>query len=181
MKMSGTLCVSALAIALLAGCGKPVPTVDIWTAAGTGNTKELERHLAARTDLNVKEPSGGGTPLMRAAFAGHVEAAALLIKSGAQVDAQNNEGSTALLMAAFFGHPEMVKLLLEKGADVKLKNNKGEAALDTVAGAWSPQLEGVYRFIGGLLKVQLDLERIKSARPQIAALLREHGGETSVK
>jgi hypothetical protein len=154
------------------------PTIDIWTAAGQGNIKAIKQHVAAGTDLNAKEPSGGSTPLMIAALLGQTEAAKLLIEKGANINAGNNEGSTALLIAAFFCHSETVKLLLDKGAEVNAKNIRSETPLDAVAGPWSQELEGLYRYIGELLQLQLDLERIKATRPKIAALLRKTGGKT---
>ncbi|MHC4528164.1 MAG: ankyrin repeat domain-containing protein, partial [Planctomycetota bacterium] len=154
------------------------PSIDIWTAAATGNLEAIKQHVAAGTDLNAGEPAAGSTPLIVATLLGQTEAAGLLIENGAKVNARNNEGTTALLTAAFFCHTETVKLLLDKGADVNAKNNTGQTVLDTVAGAWSQDLEGVYKYIAGLLQIQLDIERIKADRPKIAALLRERTSKT---
>ena len=153
-------------------------TDDIWKAAWTGNLEVVNQQLAAGTDVNAKAPSVGVTPLMAAAIAGQNDAARLLIGKGAKTDIKNNEGSTALHMAAFFGHNEIVKALVAKGADLNVVNDRSETPLDTVSGAWSDQLEGLYKGIGGALKLDLDLEKIKSARPKIAALLVEKGGKT---
>ena len=173
-----------LVIALLIVCGQTAQstaeeqTVDIWTAAAEGNIEAIKQHVSAGTDLNAKEPAGGSTPLIVAAIFDQAEAARLLIENEANVNARNNERNTALHIAAFFGHPETVKLLLAKGAEVNAKNIRSETPLDTVAAPWSPELEGLYKFIAGLLKIQLDLERIKAARPKIAAILRRSGGKT---
>jgi len=148
-------------------------TVDIWTAVRTGNVGAIKRLVAAGTDVDGTEPEGGSTPLIVAALYGQGKAADLLIENGARIDAPNNDGSTALLVAAFFGHTEIVKSLLDAGANVNLRNQRGETALDTVDDAWSEPLEGIYEAIGGYLELELDLERIKTARPKIAALLRE--------
>jgi uncharacterized protein len=152
---------------------KATARIDLWTAAAQGNTQAIKQHLDAGTDVNAKEPALGSTPLMVAAFAGQTEAARLLIEKGADVNLGNNDRWTALHIAAFFGHPATVKLLLEKGAEVKAKGKKGETPLDTVRGAWSEELEGLYRATGGALKVDLNIEKIKAARPEIAALLAE--------
>jgi hypothetical protein len=153
------------------------PSVDIWTAAAQGNLEVIKQHVAAGTDLDAKEPTGGGTPLMGAALFGQAKAASLLIENGANINARNNDGATALLVAAFFCRTETVRLLLSRGADVNAKNIRAETALDTVAGEWTQQLEGLYKWLAELLELQLDIERIKTARPQIAALLRKHGGK----
>ena len=147
--------------------------VDIWTAVRTGNIGAIKRHIAAGTNVNAAEPEGGSTPLIIAAMAGQGKAVDLLIESGARVNAPNNDGSTALLVAAFFGHTEIVKSLLAAGADVNARNQRGETALDTVDDAWSEPLEGIYQAVAGALQLDLDLERIKTARPKITGLLRK--------
>ena len=155
------------------------PDVDIWTAAGTGNTEAMNQHVSAGTDLNAKEPGNGGTPLIVAAAYGQTEAARLLVKNGAELEARNNDGATALLVASFFCHLETVKFLLENGAEVNAKNNIGQTPLDIVAGEWSPELAGLYEFFGAILQTELDLEEIKSMRPVVADILRGHGGKAA--
>lgn len=174
-----------LVIAFLAGYGQieplsavAAPTIDIWTAAATGNIEAIKQHISAGTDLNAREPAGGSTPLMLAALFDQAEAAKPLIEKGANINARNNDGGTALHLAALFCRTKTVKLLLSKGADVNVKDIRGDTALDTVAFPWSQELEGLYRYLVGVLQIQLDLERIKATRPQIAALLRKYGGKT---
>ena len=153
-------------------------SVDIWKAAAEGKLDAIKQQLAAGTDVNAKAPTIGVTPLMAAAITGQSDAARLLLAKGAKPDIKNNEGTTALHMAAFFGHTEIVKALLGKGADVNLRNDKWETPLDTVDDPWSEELQGVYQAIGGYLKLKLDFEKIKAARPKIAALLAEKGGKS---
>ena len=86
--------------------------------------------------------------------------------------------STALHTAAFFGHPDTVTLLLEYGAEVNAKNARGGTPLDNVADEWTDELQGVYRMIAGMFQLELDLERIKAARPVVAEMLRDNGGKT---
>lgn len=155
------------------------PTLDLWTAAAEGDLEAIKQHISSGTDLDAKEPIGGGTPLMVAAFMGQTQAAELLIEKGAGLNLRNNDGATALHIAAFFGHPKTVKLLLSKGIEVDAKNIRGETALDAVADAWGPELEGIYNFFAGLLEVQLDLDKIKAARPKIAAILQEASRKTT--
>jgi len=153
-------------------------TVDIWTAASKGNLEAIKQQLAAGKDVNAKAPSIGLTPLMAAALTGQSDAAELLLAKGAKPDIGNNEGSTALHMAAFLGYIEIVKSLVAKEADLNIQNDRSETPLDTVKGEWSEELEGVYKGIGAYLKLDLDIEKIKSARPKIAALLAEKGGKS---
>jgi hypothetical protein len=154
------------------------PDTDIWMAAAQGNIEAIKQHVSVGTDLNAKEPYNGSTPLMVAAVFGQTEAAKLLVQKGADINARNNEGSTALLTAAFFCRTETVKLLLSKGADVNTKNVRGDTPLDITTAPWSQELEGFYRYVGELLQIQLDIERIKATRPQVAAILRRSGDKT---
>jgi len=168
-----------LAIALLvtyANLGKSAvaaPDVDIWKATANGNIKAIKQHLEAGTDVDVREPLGGGTPLLVAATFGQVEAANFLIEKEANVNGTSNDGATPLHGAAFFCRTEIVKLLLDEGAQVDAKNIRGETPLDAVAGDWSQELEGIYTWLAELWNLQLDLERIKATRPQIATILRK--------
>ncbi len=149
---------------------------DIWSAAGGGDIEAIRRHLSAGTDLNAMDPAMGNTPLLWAAIFGRTEAAGMLIEGDADVNAKGRDGSTALHAAAFYGHTETVKLLLENGADVNVRNQNWLTPLESVEPAWSPELEGIYQYIGQALRTELDLESIKAARPVIADLLRGHGG-----
>ena len=149
----------------------------LWDAAATGELGLIKQNLDAGADINAKEPAGGSTPLIVAALFGQAEAVRSLLEGGADVTIKNNDGSTALHIAAFFGYPEIVKLLLDKDADVNTLNSRGEKSLQIVSGEWSQELEGIYNFFDSTLKVPVDLERIKAARPEVAVLLREHGAK----
>ena len=174
-----------LVTALIVACGQITksaaaePDVDIWKAAASGNIEAIKQHLETGTDVNAKESAGGGTPLLVAATFGRADAAKLLIEKGANVNARSNDGATALHGAAFFCHTEIVRLLLGKGAVVDAKNIRGETPLDAVAGDWSQELEGIYKWLAELWNLQLDLERIKATRPKIAALLRKAQAKTT--
>ena len=52
------LLLTTIAAVLLVGCG---PSVDIWTAAQTGNIEAVKQHLADGTDVNAKDGIGGKT------------------------------------------------------------------------------------------------------------------------
>lgn len=149
-------------------------TIDIQTAAFTGNLEEIKKHIKAGTDLNSVEPLGGSTPLMAATTFGHTEVAIELIKAGADLDKKNNEGSTALHSAAFFCRTEIVKVLLEHGANKDIINKGGSTAAQSVAGDFA-NVKGIYDFFGtqlGTLGLKLDYEFIKNERPVIAELLK---------
>lgn len=159
------------------GCGVAPPDIDIWKAAGDGNIAAIQQHIKAGTDINAQEQFVGSTPLMVAALYGQTDSAEVLILNGASIDLRNNNGSTALHIAALFCHPKVVKLLLENGAEPNPKDNSGTTPLDAVGTEWSQELEDVYAMVGGILQMEIDLDRIKRTRDSVADILKEHGAK----
>lgn len=68
-------------------------------------------------------------PLINAVRAGNAKQVKKLIKSGADVNAKDDEGKTALMWASMYGHNDMIKFLIKNGADVNAKDNNGNTAL----------------------------------------------------
>lgn len=156
------------------GQKNPVPTVDIHTAVVKGDIKTIKQHIAAKSNLNVKESFGGSTPLISAALFGKTEIAKLLIDAGAMLNIQNNEGSTALITAAFFCRPDIVKMLLAKKADITIKNKYGNTAYTTVTSTFQ-DVKPLYDMLASSLEplgLKLDYEYLKITRPIIAAMLK---------
>lgn len=150
------------------------PKIDIHTAVVNGDIKTIKQHIASKSDLNIKESSGGSTPLITAALFGKTEIAKLLIDAGAMLNIQNNEGSTALITAAFFCRPDIVKMLLEKKADKAIKNKYGNTAYTTVTSTFQ-EVKPIYDMLGsslGSLGLKLDYEYLKKTRPVIASMLK---------
>ena len=69
--------------------------------------------------------SSGAQPLHVAAETGKKEMAALLLRSGAPIDAKNRSGQTPLQLAIINDSSALVELLLDKGADFNIANNLG--------------------------------------------------------
>ena len=152
---------------------KTAPEVSLHEAIILGDMEAVQRHIAAGSDLNIKEPSGGSSPVMTAATFGRNEMALALIEAGADVNFRNNDGSTPLHTAAFFCRTEIVEALLAHGADATIKNNAGSTALESVLVPFEA-VKGIYDYFGkvfGPLGLQLDYERLKTTRPEIAKLL----------
>ncbi|MCD4709838.1 MAG: ankyrin repeat domain-containing protein [Bacteroidales bacterium] len=150
------------------------PDMDIHTATFMGNLDAIHQHIAAGSDLNLKEPSVGSSPLISASIFGKTEVARALIEAGADVNLQNNEGSTALHSAAFLCRTEIVKMLLENGANKNLRTNVGSTALESVAGPFE-DVRFIYDIFSrdlGPLGLKLDYEQIEETRPVIAEMLR---------
>lgn len=77
------------------------------------NTKQL---LDAGADVNGYEPYSGTTILISASCGGHVDAVALLLDRGADIDARAKDGSTALENALSEGHFTLSRFLIDRGA-----------------------------------------------------------------
>jgi NAD(P)-dependent dehydrogenase (short-subunit alcohol dehydrogenase family) len=138
-----------------------------------GDLEAVRELIDAGADLNVREPTGGSSPLFTAATFGQTEAAKALIEAGADLDQQNNDGSTALITAAFFARAEIVEALLAAGADKSIRNNAGSTALDVVTPPFEV-MRDIYDFVGAALApygLELDYERIEATRPLIAEML----------
>jgi len=153
--------------------GAKPPKMDIHTAIITGNMAVLRQHIAASSNLNVKDPIGGSSPLISACLFGKTDMAKILIEAGADINFQNKDGSTALHTASFFCHPEIVRMLLDKGADKTIKNKYGSTAYESVAGPFA-DLKGTYDNLGKMLEamgLKLDYAYIEKTRPEIALML----------
>ena len=146
--------------------------LDIWSAAAEGNRDEVARLLAAGVSVNARQAGSGSTPLNTATLFGNTDIAKLLLEKGADVSIASQDGNTALHFASFFAHGDLVELLLAKGASVAAANKRGETPLDMVSADWTPQLEEIYKSVGNLIGIELDLARIKQMRPNIAERLR---------
>jgi len=167
---------------LLVGCGEAPPPeppdISLFEAAVAGNLDAVKQHIAAGTDLNLKDPNPVGnkdTALGMAAAFGKTDVAIALIEGGADLDTRNKDGSTPLHAAAFLCYPEIVQALVDKGADKNARNNSGGTALEGVELPWAVA-KGIYELFDAILfkplGAPLDYERIQETRPEIVEILR---------
>lgn len=75
----------------------------IFTAAKSGNIKDIQRYLDQGINVNMVDERGC-TPLIYACFHCHVEVVKLLIHHGANVNYKSTTGAFALAQAAYHGH-----------------------------------------------------------------------------
>jgi len=181
-----TILVTLAAISFLTGCGESTqapaappapPAISLLEAALKSNLEAVKGHIAAGTDLDMKDPNPQGaqdTALGTAAAFGHLEVVKALIDAGANLEVRNRNGSTPLHLATFLCYPEIVQALVDAGADRTVKDNSGSTALDSVLLPWEAA-KGIYGFLDGLifkpLGAPLDYDRIQAARPQVAQIL----------
>ena len=67
-----------------------------------------------KSDINAHAKEAGQTALMLAVSHGRIQTAQLLLNSGAEINARDEDGSTALMCAVEHNQLEAVKLLLSK-------------------------------------------------------------------
>ena len=106
-------------------------------AAMNGDANETLLHILWGQNVRAKFDLGNGTwttLLHLVAFKHQTEVAALLIASGADVNAVDGQGTTPIYMPVVEGDKAMVKLLLEKGADPNARErNRGDTLLHAAA------------------------------------------------
>ena len=125
------------------------PDISIHKAAYDGNIEAVKQHLAAGTDVNAKN-NDGWTPLHFAGDrGGHRKITEIILKEAKPAD---RPARWPPLQSAFWkSHNEIIELLISNGADVNAKANDDATPLNVVS----------------MFK-----------HPEIAALLRKHGGKT---
>ena len=165
------------------------PDISIYDAANDGNIEAVKQHIAAGTDVNVKDKVGG-TPLHRAAYKGHKEIVELLIDNGADVNAERHEtvkvtpiqeAAWAASETTYKTYLEIMSILIAAGADVNA-HGFGNTPLEAVIRL--PEI--VELLIANGVDVntrdsrnRTPLDRaIGRKHPATIDLLRKHGGKT---
>ncbi|KAG0242736.1 Glycerophosphocholine phosphodiesterase [Actinomortierella wolfii] len=106
-----------------------ITDVDAVTNVGSAHTSMPK--VLPSTPMTVLNPFTGSefnihaaytyTPLSIASRLGHTDVIKLLIRHGANLDAQDEDGESCLIVAAKNGHTQSVKLLIEGGANLELR------------------------------------------------------------
>jgi ankyrin repeat protein len=79
--------------------------------------------------VRVGQMNDGTSPLHSASAGGHAEVATVLLKAGAEVNANDNGGRTPLHAAATGGRADVVTVLLKAGAEVNARAGDGTTPL----------------------------------------------------
>ncbi|MBL7114307.1 MAG: ankyrin repeat domain-containing protein [Kiritimatiellae bacterium] len=106
---------------LLVGCRREV-TESVTVPIEASSTRTDQQAV-------LSEPAAPSAEFYMAALEGKIDVVGTVVKSGADVNARNEDGHTALMLASFNGHADVVALLLDSGADVRLRDGAGRTAL----------------------------------------------------
>ena len=111
------LLLTIIAAVVLVGCGESQESdITIHQAVLRNNIEVVKQHLAAGTDVNVKN-RGGQVPLHQAAMRGYKEIVELLLAKGADVNAKSWDGRTPVDYA--IRKEELADLIRKHGGKTK--------------------------------------------------------------
>ena len=115
-------------------------------ASTTGATKIIRVLLSHNPSAStVLKDSSGRTALHLAALHGHKIAGKILIKAGADINAQDGKGNTPLALAAVEGCEAVVRWLLENGADAEVVDEDEETPLEKARDGRLDDIVGVFK------------------------------------
>jgi ankyrin repeat protein len=143
--------------------------------------KLLLTTIAAVLVVGCSKPAPPDLSIHRAAYEGNIEAVKQHAAAGTDVNADDGGGGTPLHLAAMEGHKKIVGLLIEAGADVNVKDGDGL----TTPLHWASGKEIAELLIAAGADVNAkdkkDFTPLDGAKnkPEIADLLRKHGGKTA--
>ena len=94
-----------------------------------GTYEEIEKSINSGININAVDMGGYDALSNAARYNKDVKVMKLLLKNGASINHNGNDGSTPLMFAASDNSLEAVKFLLEAGADIKAARDDGITAL----------------------------------------------------
>ena len=158
---------------------------DIISAATAGDANRVREILSADSDLVNAYGDDGWTPLHVAAFFGHVQAAELLLESGADIHARShNLMDNMPLHAAVIGHSrDLVQYLLDCGADINARQDGGWTPLHEAALRGNAEMVWLLVQRGAAVNLRKDDGTtplglaLEKGHAQVSELLRLHGGK----
>ena len=137
------------------------PRASIHRSARQGEVGYIIQHINAGTDVNEVNKSDGQIALHSASTHNHLMIIKILINNKSDVNFKDKIGMTPLHLTALGGHKEATKIIIDSGALLNIVNIHGKTALDAA-----------------LKNFEIDSQKVKLNKKEIAELLRKHGGKT---
>ena len=159
--------------------------LNIYEAAGTGQTHRLRELIAADPSLVNSYSADGFTPLGLSVFFGHAENVNALLAAGAEVNLPSRETMkvTPLASASAAGQYEIARVLIEHGADVNARATNDFTPLHESAASGKMEFTRLLLEHGADVKARtsdgktpLDYARAHN-RDEIVELLSKYAGE----
>ena len=97
-------------------------------AAMTDNMEVVRMLVDGGANIDIADPVNGNRPLHNSAVNGCTNVCEFLLKHGADMDAQTDQGDTALHLAAANQHRDIVAMLLSFHANHSIRNSAGFTA-----------------------------------------------------
>jgi hypothetical protein len=120
-------------------------TANFFAVVQAGMPLDVQAAISNGADVNARD-SEESTPLMGACYYQRNEVIIILLKAGADINAQDAFGHSALMWAAMYNEvPDTITTLLDAGADAKLKDKKGQTAFDYAKLNWRLKDTEAYR------------------------------------
>jgi ankyrin repeat protein len=156
---------------------KAAGELDVFQAATLGDTSRLQHLLAGDPALAQAYSGDGFTALHLACFFSQPQAAEILLRSGADVNAvsRNPMKVTVINSAAASGLAEVVAMALKAGADPNARQMAGYTVLQSAAARDSVEMVQALLDAGADPSLQSDDGKtaLDKAGPTVAALLRQ--------
>ncbi len=127
--LRATVCGIALLVPAMTSAQVPPGAAEVsrysglHAAAHRGDVVEIERLIAAKADVNARDPYGR-TPLHVATHAGRVEAISALAKAGANTGLLEKDRYDAVTIAAVANNEDALRTLIAAGASAKLTTSR---------------------------------------------------------
>ena len=113
---------------------------DLASAAAAGDLERVTAMVEQDASCLKNADPSGRTALHAAAYAGHAEVVAFLLKHGAPVDARDNKDRTPLHLAAYAGQADVIRALLAAGADKTAVDRAKKTPADAAAARNHPNV-----------------------------------------
>ena len=94
-----------------------------------GTYEEIEQGIKEGININAEDMGGYDALTNAARYNKDVRVLKLLLKNGASIAHEGNDGATALMFAAAYNSPEIVKFLVDAGSNVNASRSDGITAL----------------------------------------------------